>query len=319
MKATATDGLVILHNGRVAYQAYGNGATDASQHILMSATKALVGLLAGVLEARGTLKLDKLVSEYVPEIAHSPYEGATVRHLIDMRTAVAFTPAQQAQYDAATNWEPRGPDTGPSDLRNFFAHLAGPAGEHGGPFRYFSPNTDLLGWAIERATGQTCARLMTSHLWQPMGAEADAYITLDDKGSARCTGGLCAMTRDLARVGQLVVQGGRRAGAEVVPEAWVEDLARGGDRDAWRTGEWGQAFSAISPNMSYRSGWYTIDDEPQTLFAMGIHGQNLFVDRANQIVIAKTSSQAEAMDYRALGLTHQAVPEIRRRLLESTR
>jgi hypothetical protein len=61
--------------------------------------------------------------------------------------------------------------------------------------------------------------------------------------------------------------------------------------------------------MRYRSGWYVIDDEPQILFAMGIHGQNVFVDRANRIVIAKVSSQNSPIDNQALWLTHKAVPD----------
>jgi len=64
--------------------------------------------------------------------------------------------------------------------------------------------------------------------------------------------------------------------------------------------------------MSYRSGWYVIKDEPRTLFAMGIHGQNLFVDRANRLVVAKFSSQVPRVDYPAWMLTHRALPEFRR-------
>jgi CubicO group peptidase (beta-lactamase class C family) len=67
--------------------------------------------------------------------------------------------------------------------------------------------------------------------------------------------------------------------------------------------------------MRYRSGWYVVDEEPQILFAMGIHGQNLFVDTANRIVIAKVSSQNDPIDNRAMWLTHQAVPEFRRCIL----
>jgi hypothetical protein len=71
--------------------------------------------------------------------------------------------------------------------------------------------------------------------------------------------------------------------------------------------------------MRYRSGWYVIDDEPQILFAMGIHGQNLFVDRANGIVIAKVSSQGQPIEPQAIWLTHKAVPEFARRVGEAAR
>ena len=77
-------------------------------------------------------------------------------------------------------------------------------------------------------------------------------------------------------------------------------------------GEWGRLFSFAGKRLSYRSGWYVIDDQPKTLFAMGIHGQNLFVDRTNRIVIAKMSSQNNRSDYPAILLTHKAVDEFRR-------
>ncbi len=48
---------------------------------------------------------------------------------------------------------------------------------------------------------------------------------------------------------------------------------------------------------------------------MGIHGQNLFVDAANRIVIAKVSSLNDPIDHRAIWLTHKAVPEITRCIL----
>ena len=89
-------------------------------------------------------------------------------------------------------------------------------------------------------------------------------------------------------------------------------MAYGGDHEAWRTGQWATNFASISKNMRYRSGWYVIDDAPQILFAMGIHGQNLFVDRANQIVIAKVSSQSQPVDPQAIWLTHKAVAEFAR-------
>ena len=101
-------------------------------------------------------------------------------------------------------------------------------------------------------------------------------------------------------------------GAGVVPADWLAEIARGGDRDAWATGEWGQAFAAISPTLSYRSGWYVTGDAHGMLFAMGVYGQNLFVDPADQLVIAKLSSQAEPVDYRAIGLTHLFVAQLRR-------
>ena len=171
----------------------------------------------------------------------------------------------------------------------------------------------MLGWAIEHATGKPCAELVSAVLWQPMGAETDAYVTLDRQGLARCAGGVCATVRDLARLGQLIVNGGRRRGRQVIPLPWIDDLAKNGDRQAWTAGEWARLFPYR--NMSCRSGWYVVDDAPAMVFAMGIYGQNLFVDVPNRLIIAKLSSQAAPVDPKAWALTHRAIAQIRHYLL----
>jgi CubicO group peptidase (beta-lactamase class C family) len=164
---SATDGFVVLHRGRVVYEHYANGMTPAAPHILMSVSKSMLGLLAGILAARGALDPDRPVTDIVPEVASTAYQDATIRHLLDMRVGIAFdedylaTSGPMVEYRKATGWQPLGPGETPSDLRSFYRTLTAGAGPHGGPLHYVSPNTDLLGWVIERATGQRYAELMS--------------------------------------------------------------------------------------------------------------------------------------------------------------
>jgi CubicO group peptidase (beta-lactamase class C family) len=131
----------------------------------------------------------------VPELIGTAYEGASIQHLLDMRTGVAFdedymaTSGPIVEYRKSTNGSPLGPGESPSDLRAFYQSLRTLDGHHGGRFHYISPNTDLLGWVIERATGCRFADLMSDCIWKPMGAEASAYITVDRLGAPRCAGG----------------------------------------------------------------------------------------------------------------------------------
>jgi CubicO group peptidase (beta-lactamase class C family) len=310
---TMTDGLVILLDGELVYEFYANGMKAETAHIVMSASKSIVGLVAGILSHAGRLDLAAPVSYLVPEIARTGYRGATLRQLLDMRTGVRLDDAALRAYGAASNLDPVTPAEEAVNLHSFLAQMGEAADPHGGPFRYVSANTDLLGWAIERATGQTFAALVSELLWKPMGATHDAYITVDRAGAPRCTGGMGATARDFARIGQLMVDGGRCGDRDILPATWIDDIACNGDAQAWKEGEFAAGFAGMT--MRYRGGWYVIDDQPQTLFAMGIHGQNLFVDRANRVVIAKLSCHAERIDYRAVGLTHRAVPEFRRCLL----
>lgn len=310
LAATATDAVVVLKDGAVVAESYAEGMGPHTQHIIMSATKSVVGLIAGILAEEGLLDIDAEVGTYVPEVAATAYHGATIRQLLDMRCGVVLDVAHQRAYDAATHWLPPARGAPPPDLHAFFTGMSLPARPHGGPFRYVSANTDLLGWAIERAAGESFAALASRLFWRPLGAGDAAFITVDGRGAPRCTGGFCATTRDLARIGQLVLEGGRRDGRAVVPPAWIEDIGAKGDENAWARGEFAMSFGRRP--MHYRSGWYVTRNEPKLLFAMGIHGQNLFVDPDNRLVIAKLSSQNEAVDGRAVGLTHRAVAELRR-------
>ena len=312
--ATSTDAMVVLRDGELVYETYRNGMEPNSRHIAMSATKAVIGLLTELLAMDGAIELDVPVMKYVPEIAESPYAGATARHLLDMRVGVVFDEAQEKAYARTVGWEPPGSEK--MGMQAFFSSLRGPAREHGGPFRYHSANTDLLGWALERATSKKVQDLLSERLWAQIAVD-DAALTLDWAGFARSAGGLCATAGDLARLGRLLSANGRLGQRQIIPGRIVDDLVSGGDRRAWTAGHWAEVFAPISRKMSYRSGWYTIDGDPQVLFAVGVHGQNLFIDRANDIVIAKFSSWSQPTDGRSLWLTHTAVAEIGRCLSQA--
>jgi CubicO group peptidase (beta-lactamase class C family) len=188
-----------------------------------------------------------------------------------------------------------------SDLHSFYASLKRSDGPHGGRFHYTSPNSDLLGWVIERATGARYADLMSELVWKPAGAERSAYITVDRLGAPRCAGGMCATLRDLARVGLWALEQGR-----------TERFEREGDPQAWAAGDMAPYYPGLP--MRYRSKWYVLDGEGAARFGMGIHGQNLFVDRVNRTVIAKFSSQAMPMDAARIALTMRGISELRKRL-----
>jgi CubicO group peptidase (beta-lactamase class C family) len=230
-----------------------------------------------------------------------------------MRTAIVLDAKQSRAYAVATNWDAIAPGETPIGLHTFFANLTAPHHAHGGPCKYVSANSDLLGWVIERAAGKTFASLVSDLLWKPMGAEHPAYIAVDCEGAPRSTGALCATTHDIARLGQLVVDNGKRGSDDVIPSALIDDIADNGDRATWKQGEFAPFVG--NRDMSYRSRWYVIHDEPAIFFAMGIHGQNLFVDRSNRLVIAKVSSQGATIDQQVSALTHRAVAEIRRCLV----
>lgn len=310
LAATDTDGIVILRHGQLVFEQYANGMDVVTPHILMSVSKSLLGLMAGILVEDGVLDPAVPVTEYVPEVGATAYRGATIRQLLDMRVGVAFdedylaTSGPIIEYRKAQNWNPPEPGAPPSDLRSFYNSMTAEDGPHGDRFHYVSPNTDLLGWVIERASGMRYADLVSERLWRPMGAERSAYITVDRLGAPRCAGGVCTTVRDLARLGQLLVEGGRG----IVPSDWIDDLIAGGDADAWARGDFAELFRHAP--MRYRSKWYVEDGKAPLLFGFGVHGQHLFVDRVNGIVVAKVSSQALPIDEERAALTIGTVKRI---------
>ena len=320
LEKTATDAIVIVHRGRIVFEHSAPGSSTLTPHILMSVSKSMLGLVAEILVARKELDANLTVGEILPELGATAYTAATLRHLLDMRAGVHFdedyaaTEGPIVDYRKATGWNPLQIGEAPSDLRSFFRLMTKSDPPHGGNFHYVSPNSDLLGWLIERATGTRFSDLMSELLWRPAGASRSGYITVDRFGAPRCAGGICVCARDLALVGQLLLDDGARAGKQILPAGWVHDLIRNGDQAAWAAGSFVDYFPGRA--MHYRSQWYVENEPHALLFGVGIHGQNLFVDPARQIVIAKLSSQAQPLDMRDIALTMRAVSAVQRSLTE---
>lgn len=292
------DGLVVLKGGKLVHEHYANGMDSRAPHIIFSVSKSMLGLVAGILADRGVLDLSARAEAYVPELKGSAFEGATVQNLLDMRAGLFFdedylaTSGPIIEYRKSTNWNPLEPGQSPTDLRSFLPTLTASRGPHGGSFDYSSPCTDLMGWVIERATGRRYVDVFSDLLWQPMGAEIPADITVDRLGAPRAAGGLCMTARDLARVGQMLAEGGRG----VVPTSVIDDIATGGDPEAWDAGNMAADLPGIS--MHYRNFWYVLRDRGPTLFCIGIHGQNLLVDLSSGVVMAKVSSNPMPLNAR---------------------
>jgi CubicO group peptidase (beta-lactamase class C family) len=124
-----------------------------------------------------------------------------------------------------------------------------------------------------------------------MGAEADAYVTVDRKGAARTAGGICVIPRDLLRFGELVRNRGYANGHQVIPEWWIEDCSEAGSREAWQRGESSKEF----PDGQYRNKWYQTGNEHRAMLAIGIHSQWIYINPVTEVTIVKLSSQDEPL------------------------
>lgn len=317
LDATFTDAFIVLQNGRVTMEEYRNAAGPHKPHILMSVSKSMLGVVAGILAHKDQLDVSAPVTKYVPEMEFTAWNGASVQNLLDMRTGVHFTEDYEAtsgaiiDYRKSTGWNLLEPGETATDLRSFFNQIRQTDGSHQQRFHYVSPNTDLMAWVIERATGSRFADLMSQYFWQPMGAETSAYITVDRLGAPRAAGGICVTLRDLARVGLLIANGGMRDGLQVIPAEWMTDIMENGDTQAWNSGDFSEYFPGKL--MHYRNKWYVERGENPMVFCIGIHGQNLFVIPEQQLVIAKMSSRHSPLDPEISQLNLKMITALKRR------
>ncbi len=319
LKNTDTDGLVILKSGKLIYERYFNGMSSNSTHILMSVSKSILGLISGILIDRNLFFLDQKITEILPELKKTAYEGASIRQLLDMRAGIDFdedylaTAGLIIDYRKATGWNPPDRDEPDVDLKSFYSRLTKDIGPHNGPFNYVSPNTDLLGWAIERVTNRPYSEVVSELLWKPLGASRPGYVTVDRLGAPRVAGGVCVTTRDLALLGQLIIEKGTRNEKQIIPEYWISDISNNGNTEAWNNGNFAYLFPNAS--MHYRSKWYVKHGKDnqigQLLFGVGVHGQNIFVDHEKDLVVVKLSSQKQPLDAEMIHLTSGWIELIR--------
>jgi len=298
LRATDTDAFVVLRRGRIAAEWYGHGMSAATPHIVFSVSKSICGALGGILADRGLLDPDDRVLDYVPELASSVYAGCTIRHLLDMAVGIAFNEDYEdpqgdvVRYRHAAGWDPLPAGEAPIDLRSFLARQRPDGQKHGELFHYVSTNTDVLGWVYERACDQAYADILSEYLWAPLGAERDAYITVDAGNAMRAAGGVCVTPRDLARFGEMMRRRGLVGGRQVVPGAWIDDINERGDPEAWARSE----LADIFPQASYHSQWYRIDRAKKVLCALGIHGQWIYINPEAELVIVRMASEPTPLD-----------------------
>lgn len=295
---TFTDALVVMKSGRIIADYHAPNFTLQSRHILFSSSKSVTAVIAGIVYSDGLIDLDAPVPHYVPELGSSAYADARIRDVLDMRVSLDFSETYQdprgdfARYRRAGLLEPAVPGDTPDSLITFLASLQKGTGDHGGPFHYCSPNSDVLGLVIERATGQRFNDIVATRLWQPIGARQDAYITVDATGLARTGGGFCMTPRDFARIGEVMRLGGTVNGHQILSSHWVEDTIAHGSTEAWRAGP-GVAWL---PEGRYSNKWYQTGNANGAFFTLGIHGQMLYVDPVAELTVAKFSSQPVPVD-----------------------
>ena len=299
MNYTYTDAYVVLQDGELVAEWYAPEGAPERTHAVLSISKSVVGCVAAALVDRNLLDTDQPVTAYVPELSASGYAGATARHLLDMRSGVRFREDYldpDAELGVLARWIGESSAPGEASPRGLYRYLVGLSAEapHDQRFLYRSAETDVLGWVCEQAAGKPMAELISTLVWQPLGAEFDAEILCDGLGTA-VHDGVCARPRGtLARFGQMLADGGsvpdeRDGERTVVGSRWL--------REAWAVDADARSVFVASPaELSMPGGWYRNQfwfrpgPYGAVLLCQGIYGQLIHVTRRTHTVCVKLSS-----------------------------
>ncbi len=293
----AVTSFLVLHEGQIVHESYHLGTNPDDRRISWSMAKSFLSALFGIIKAEGAIgSLDDLVTDYVPRLTGSAYDGVTIRQVLEMTSGIEFD-EDYLDYNSDINRMGRVLALG-GTMDGFAANLTERAAPPGERWHYVSIDTHVLGMVVRAATGRDLPSLLSEKVIVPLGLEMEPYYITDGDGVAFALGGLNMTTRDYARFGLMFAQGGRYGETQVVPQDWVETST---------------APKAPTPPGDIRYGyqWWIPKNGPEDVFmARGIYGQYIYIDRTRDVVIVATGADR---NFRDMGV-HDANVDIFRRI-----
>lgn len=282
LRDTGTDGLIVLQDGKVVFEQYYQGNHAGNVHISWSLAKSTISAMLGIARAEGRIaSVQDPVERYAPQLKGTAYEGVPLKAVLQMSSGVRF----DENYD-----NPRADVVRLARTLvlggSFNAYAAKLEREHppGTRRHYSSFDTQVLAMVLEGATGRRVADYMREKLWEPMGAEHEAWWLVDSEGMAMGFGGFNAVLRDYARFGQLYLDKGRVDGRQVVPADWIaESLAMDAPHLLPQAGQQNEL------GIGYGYQWWVPEQAARDFMGIGVYNQFIYVSPATHTVIVKTS------------------------------
>lgn len=281
MAANRVSGLLVLKDGKILLERYGLGRKPTDRWTSFSVAKSVTSTLVGAAIQDGKIKsLASPVTDYIPELKGSAYEGVTVRQMLMMSSGVQwnedYADPKSDVAQAGTKMLEPGVDPMVSYLRKLPR-----ATEPGSKFNYNTGETDLVGILVSNAVGMPLADYASKKIWKPYGMEQDAVWMTDLAGRER--GGCCiSMTlRDYARVGQFILGGGKANGKAIVPPGWVSEATRV------------EIDNGSGPGAGYGYFWWI--RAPDRYEAVGIFGQSITTFPKERLIIVQNAAWPQAV------------------------
>lgn len=265
-------GLLVIKRGKVVVERYARGNTPETNWYSFSVAKSVVSMLIGAAVHDGYIQsLDTAVTDYLPLLAGSAYDEVSIRDAMQMASGVAWDEDYtDPQSDIAS--------TGGSALdRLRYLRNKPRVATPGEVFNYNTAETNLLGAVLRAAIGNNLSTYLEHKIWRPFGMEYDANWLLLAPGGAEHAGCcLSATLRDYGRIGLFAMRDGRlRDGTPVLPGGWMAESTR-----------------SSRANQGYGFLWWLRGSGVYD--AIGIYGQAIHIDPAEELVIVTHSAWPRA-------------------------
>ncbi|MDP5033252.1 serine hydrolase [Paraglaciecola sp.] len=295
---SATHAMMVIKDGEIVYEQYFLEDSPEKQHISFSVAKSFVSALFGIAIDEGHIKsIEDSVTDYVPELIGSGYEGVRIKDVLQMSSGVKFN-EDYADYNSDINRFSRAIAFGTS-LDSFTASLQRER-EPGTFHHYVSIDTQVLGMILVRATGVSLSEYLSQKIWQPMGMQDAAYWMKDSNDMELALGGLNITLRDYAKFGWLYLHKGQWLSArgrslQIVPKQWVIDSVTPDAPHLMPGSDNPQSDSSYG----YGYQWWIPPGAEDEFMAQGIYGQYIYVDPDQNLVIVKNSANPNYTDHSA--------------------
>ena len=276
LSKTSTNAFLIIRDGKITYESYLNGKSEKTILPSYSVAKTMTSLLIGQLIDEGKIKESDNFVSILPEFkAGTSFDGVTIKDLLDMNSGIGVSdnyPSGPSGWGVAIAQM-----YASSDVNWWLMHNRKMREEPGTFPEYRSVNTQMLGLIIQKVTGRSLSEEFTDRVWQKVGADHDATWNVDHKGGyekAFCC--FNATARDYARVGQALMSGS----PAIASASWKKRLSTPAV-----TLDYGWGYSAQM--------WHPY---PGINLMLGLHGQYIYQDKANNTVIVKLSDLPTSAD-----------------------
>ncbi|MDE2462091.1 MAG: serine hydrolase [Alphaproteobacteria bacterium] len=280
MRKNRVAGLIVVHHGKIVLERYGLGETAHDRWTSFSVGKSITSTLVGAAIKDGFISgLNAKVTDYIPALKGSAYDGVTIRELLTMSSGVKWNEDYtDPKSDVNRFAQEPVPANGEDPVVAYMARLPREA-KPGTKFEYKTGESDLIGVLVTKATHMHLADYLSEKIWKTVGMQRNAVWMLDRGGNEM--GGCClSMTlRDYARFGLFFMHGGVAGGKQILPTDWVKQASTTQIQSDW--GKYGYGFQ-----------WWIMPGG-EAYEAIGIFGQSIYINPKEDLVVVTNSAWPE--------------------------